>query len=270
MTKTTTKLFIGLLVVAGFSALAQPIPVPLGPVANNIETRPPVRRAWTRDITTYYRLGWQNLPVDPLNNELARNGYSPLSGRFRTIGIGTQMKISKKPIFLHTEINMGLGTRASTNGTNNVNMSMSTFRLGMGYRVFQKGGFQVIPHLGVMSMPIKLRIADSVPATPSLSSALDNPGISQTTQLNTTAGAIDLALTANYRFSVQRLYDDCTNSERSLVLAFDGGYRIGSRAEFITETNPVQQVGFTSSGWYVGIRIGAGLRTDRGKSGRLY
>ncbi len=248
---------------------AQPIPVPLGPVANDTQTRPPVRRIWMRDITTYYRIGWQNLSLDPLNSALALSGYSPLSGRFRTIGIGTQMKISQQPIFLHTEINLGLGTGASTNGLNIAKMSVSTFRLGMGYRVFQKGGFQVIPHLGVMSMPIKLRISSGQPATPTLSSALGNPGASQITQLNTSAGAIDLGLTANYRFSVLRSYDDCTNFERSLVLAFDGGYRIGSRPEFLTETNPVQRVGFASSGWYMGIRIGAALRSDRGKTGQL-
>ncbi|MCY7357874.1 MAG: hypothetical protein LH609_10475 [Rudanella sp.] len=83
------------------------------------------------------------------------------------------------------------------------------------------------------------------------------------------AGAIDPGLTANYHFGVQRSYDDCTNFGRSLVLAFDGGYRVGSRPEFLTETSPVQRVGFASSGWYVGIRIGAGLRSDRGKTGTL-
>ena len=266
MWANTTKWMVGLMTVCSATAIAQPIPVPLGPVANDTQTPPPVRRVWARDITTYYRLGWQNLNLDPLNNELTRTGYSPLSGLFRTIGLGTQMKISRQPIILHTEVNLGLGTDASTNGVNIVKMAVSTFRLGMGYRVFQKGGFQVIPHLGVLSMPIKLRISNGVPATPTLSSALANPGASQITQLNTSAGAIDFGLTTNYRFSIQRLYDDCTNSERSLVLAFDGGYRIGSRPEFLTETNPVQRVGFTSSGWYVGVRIGAGLRTDRGKS----
>lgn len=254
------------MVVCRAAAPAQPIPVPLGPVANDTETPPPIRRVWGRDITTYYRLGWQNLTLAPLNNELNRTGYSSLSGLFRTIGLGAQMKISRQPIILHTEMNLGLGTDASTNGINIVKMAVSTFRLGMGYRVFQKGAFQVIPHVGVLSMPIKLRISNGIPTPPSLSSALANPGVSQITQLNTTAGAIDLGTTVNYRFSVQRMYDDCTNSERSLVLALDGGYRIGSRPEFLTETNPVQRVGFTSSGWYVGIRIGAGLRTDRGKS----
>lgn len=251
------------------AATAQPIPVPLGPVANDTDSSPPVRRIWMRDITTYYRLGWQSLTLDLLNNELARNGYSSLSDQFRTIGIGTQMKISRQPIFLHTEVNLGLSTGASTNGVNIVKMAVSTFRLGMGYRVFQKGGFQVIPHLGVMSMPIKLRIANGVPTTPTLSSALNNPGASQTTQLNTSAGAIDLGLTVNYRFSIQRSYDDCTNFERSLMLAFDGGYRVGSKPEFLIESNPVQRIGFSSSGWYMGIRIGAGLRSDRGKTGQL-
>jgi hypothetical protein len=269
MWSNTTKWLLGLLFVCGGAATAQPIPVPLGPVANDTDTRPPVRRVWARDITTYCQLGWQSLTLAPLNNTLALNGYSPLSGRFRTIGIGTQMKISQQPIFLHTEANIGLGTGTASNGLNTVGMTVSTFRLGMGYRVFQKRGLQVIPHLGVMSMPIKLRIAGGVQTTPTLSSALNNPGASQTTQLNTSAGAIDIGLTVNYRFGIQRLYDDCTNAERSLVLAFDGGYRIGSQPEFLMETNPVRRVGFSSSGWYLGIRLGAGLRTDRAKTRNL-
>lgn len=269
MPQTATRLLALVFFVLAHTAQGQPIPVPLGPVANDVPDRPPVRRPWTRDITTYYRMGWQNLPVGPLNDELARNGYSPLTGRLRSIGLGVQMKITNLPLFLHTEANLGVGTNLSDGANGRVGLSASMFRLGMGYRLWQKSSFQLIPHLGVMSMPIKLRVSNRLTTLPGLTEVLNNPGASQTSQLITTAGAIDLGLTANYKFSIQRLYDDCTNSERALVLALDGGYRIGSKAEFLTETNPARRVSFGSSGWYLGIRVGAALRTDRAKNSSL-
>ncbi|KAB7731227.1 hypothetical protein F5984_10515 [Rudanella paleaurantiibacter] len=263
MRLNTTNCLLVWLLAAGLPTMAQPIPVPLGPVANDTELRPPVRRPWSRDITTYYRMGWQTINLAPLNAELARNGYSALTGRFRTVGMGTQLKISRQPIFLLTDINLGIGTRSATSATNKASIGVSTFRLGMGYRIVRRAGFQLMPTLGVMSIPIRLRIASGQSQTPTLSAALNNPGASQSTQLNTTAGAVDLGLTANYRFGVQRRYDDCVNQEHALVIALDGGYRVGSRPEFITETNPLQRVSFGSSGWYVGLRIGAAFRTDR-------
>ncbi|TAE31758.1 MAG: hypothetical protein EAZ91_06495 [Cytophagales bacterium] len=264
---TTTRLLLLAFSILTYVAQAQPIPVPLGRVANDGDARPPVRRPWTHDVTTYLRLGWQNMPVDALNTELAQNGFSALSNQLRTVGLGVQMKISQLPLYLHTEVNTGLSTGASRGPTGMARLSVGTLRLGMGYRIWRKDGFQLIPHLGVMLMPTKLRISNGqLNAPTTLSAALKNPGASQTTQLNTSAGAIDLGLTANYRFSIQRIYDDCTTSERALVLALDGGYRIGTRPEFLVETDPIRRVVFGSSGWYIGVRLGAALRTDRAKS----
>lgn len=266
MLTNATKWMLGLVLVSSV-VVAQPIRTPLGSVANDANSPPPVRRPWVRDITTYTQFGWQYLNLNALNEELASNGYSPFAGDFRSLGLGAQFRVSQKPFYLHIEASQSVNSRFSGGNGNRASLSVSALRLGLSYRALRKGGFEVLPHAGVMSMPIRLRVqAGTGPLQqPTLTTILKNPGASGTSQLNTTAGAIDLGLTANYRFSIQRKYDDCTNYENSLLVALDGGYRIGSRPEFLTETSPAQRITFSSSGWYVGVRIGASLRSDRGK-----
>jgi hypothetical protein len=266
MPTNATKWILGFVMMSSV-AIAQPIRTPLGSVANDADAPPPVRRAWVRDITTYTQIGWQYLNLNALNEELVGNGYSPFGGDFRSLGFGCQFRISPKPFYLHIEASQSINSRFSGGNGNRASLSVSSLRLGMSYRALRKGGFELLPHAGVMSMPIRLKVQTGTGQLqqPTLTSILKNPGASGTSQLNTTAGAVDLGLTANYRFSIQRQYDDCTNYENSLLVALDGGYRIGSRPEFLTETSPAQRITFPSSGWYIGVRIGASLRSDRGK-----
>ena len=218
---------------------------------------------WTNyDAITTYRIGMQGAGLGDLNQALQQAGYGALSSQLPVFSVASQFSRANKPLALHSEIGISFGSGSSvTNGTFKAKAGFYYFKIGGSYSIIRSDKFQLGPQLSLTSIPFHVQVRPISNATPPLNSVLTNPGSTQTATLRTSTGGLDAGLTANLRLPYSQRQLECSTVERSVVVGIDAGYRFAGRAPLdasheISTNNPAIQL----SGWYVGFRLGFGMR----------
>lgn len=215
------------------------------------------------DAVTTYRIGMQGIGLGELNRALQQAGYNTLASQVPVFSIASQFSRPNRSLAFHSELGFSFGSGSTvTNGTYKAQAGFYFAKLGASYRIIGTDKFQLAPQVSVASLPYHLRVAQMSNPTPSLNTVLTNPGSAQTATLRSNALGLDAGLTANLRFPYSQRQMDCSTIERSIVIGLDAGYRLAantslnSSQEIMSTNNPAVQM----SGWYVGLRLGFGMR----------
>lgn len=216
---------------------------------------------WTNyDAVTTYRLGMQGVRLGELNQALQQAGYNSLSAQMPVFSAASQFSRPNKPLSFHSEVGISLGSSVS-NGTYKARAGFYYAKFGGSYSLIRSDKFQLGPQLSLLTMPFHLSVEPISNSTQALNTVLTNPGSTQKATLRTSTAGIDAGLTGNLRIPYKQQQLDCSTVERSFVIGMDAGYRFASRSPLdnshdISANNPAVQL----SGWYVGLRLGFGMR----------
>jgi hypothetical protein len=220
------------------------------------------------DQVTTYRLGKQGVSLNGLNRALQQANYQPLPDQFTVLGVQSAYSTQKtKRISVISEFDIALGpsSLSVTNGTNTARAFVFQWGFGVGYRIIDRNQFSLMPKLMLSPSYFSLTVAKNNTPPPTLAAILASPSNTERATLNTMTFTADLGLTGQYRFTygAKTVPTECgtQTQERSLVVGFDAGYRLGANTRFnrsmgSTDGNPTVNL----SGWYVAVRLGLGRR----------
>ncbi len=214
-----------------------------------------------------YRLGKQSVSLGNLNQVLQQTGYPTLPGQFTVFGFQTEQTKSGKRWALVSQFDFALGPAnqlSTTNGTNTARAFFFQYGVGGGYRIINTDKFVLMPKLMVSPAFFRLNVDKNGTTQPSLATILSNPGSQQSARLATMTITGDLGLSGQYRFvyGATTKQTDCGSlvQERSLVIGFDTGYRLGPNTGFNRSNNSDGNPTVNMSGWYATVRLGLGRR----------
>lgn len=217
-------------------------------------------------ITTY-RIGKQGISLGNLNQVLQQTGYPTLPGQFTVFGAQTEQTKSGKRWAMVSQFDFALGPTnqlSTTNGTNTARAFFFQYGVGGGYRFINTDKFVLMPKLMFSPAFFRLNVERNGNTQPSLATVLTNPGSQQSARLSSMTITGDLGLNGQYRFvyGTTTKQTDCGSQtqERSFVLGFDAGYRLGPNTGFNRSSNGDGNPTVNLSGWYATVRLGMGRR----------
>ena len=221
------------------------------------------------ESVTTYRMGKQSVSLGNLNQALQQTGYPTLPGQFTVFGAQSEMTKSGKRWSVVSQFDFALGPAnqlSTTNGTNTARAFFFQYGLGGGYRLINTDKFVLMPKLMFSPAFFRLSVDRNGTTQPSLATVLTNPGSQQSARLSSMTITGDLGLSGQYRFAYKATtkQTDCgmQTQERSLVVGFYAGYRLGPNTGFNRSNNTVADGSPTVnlSGWYATVRLGLGRR----------
>ena len=214
-----------------------------------------------------YRMGKQSVSLGNLNQALQQTGYPTLPGQFTVFGVQTEQIKSGKRWALVSQVDFALGPTnqlSTTNGTNTARAFFFQYGAGGGYRLINTDRFVLMPKLMLSPAFFRLSVHKNGTPQPSLATVLTNPGSQQSATLSTMTITGDLGLSGQYRFvyGATTKQTDCGSQiqERSFVVGFDAGYRLGPNTGFNRSSNGDGNPTVNLSGWYATVRLGLGRR----------
>jgi len=237
-----------------------------------------VNKARSTESTLAFRIGKQSVSLGGLNQVLQQTGYPSLSSQPVVFGVTNEASRMDKPWAMISQFDFALqsANKPISNGTNTVRSSYFQYSIGMGYRIIRTEKFTLTPKLMISPTSYGLTITSNSAPAPSLTTALVNPGSQQTASFRTQTFVGDLGLSGQYRFPYgsrkTETVTDCgtvtETRERSLILGFDAGYRLGANARLNQsvgdqQVNSADNPAINLSGWYVTARLGFGTRYYR-------
>ncbi len=232
------------------------------------------RKPFGMDAISTYRMGKQSVSLDGINKALLQTGYAAMPNQFTIFGAQSEFTSTRnRKIAMVTQFDLAVGPQSqlvTSNGTNTARAFFFQYGIGAGYRIVNSERFSITPKLMFSPAFFNLTVTKNNAAQPSLTAILTNPSSQERTSIGTGTINADLGLMGQYRFAYKATtkQTDCgtQTTERSLVLGFDAGYRLGTTNRFgrnagAGDGNPTVNL----SGWYATIRLGFGRRTTVGQ-----
>ncbi|WP_071504000.1 hypothetical protein [Arsenicibacter rosenii] len=220
-------------------------------------------RGTSEQIVTI-QLGIEPVQLSSINQALAKAGYGSLAPNARVLRFSQETGPEKSRFRLLTSIGValpGAGTSTEDSRSNRLNSFSYVLNLGAGYQLIRTSQWNLMPHINGELLNYQLRIyQDLSQQNPTLNAVLTNPGAMQQATLRTSAGALLFGLRGHYRYTYAQSDIECLRMKKSVVIGFDAGYRLSSRTASLTGVRDGAWANF--SGWYAGIQIGFGLKTQ--------